>query len=150
VTLSSTYDTYGNRASLRDNLSSAGATSFAYDGMTRMTTITTSYGGTAGPQVALGYDMAGNMTSLSRTIAGSGTAVNTSLAYDAANRLTSITNQTGGGTALDAQSYAYDAANRVSNSKGSLLIPGALCGVWVLLISPNVAPPLSDPFSQAC
>ena len=42
-----------------------------------MTNISTSYGGTAGPQVTLTYDDGGRLTNLSRTIGGTGTEVNT-------------------------------------------------------------------------
>jgi RHS repeat-associated protein len=63
------------------------------------------------------------MTSESRTIGGSGTAVTTSFAYDNANRLTTITHQTGGGTALATYVYAYDSANRLTtetNAEGTV------------------------------
>ncbi len=51
VTLNSGYDATHDRTSLTDNLSSQGITTFGYDAGQRLTTITTSYGGTAGPQV---------------------------------------------------------------------------------------------------
>jgi YD repeat-containing protein len=63
-------------------------TTYTYDADERVTGIQTSYGGTAGPQLAVGYDSGGRITSESRTIGGSGTAVNTSFSYDAADRQT--------------------------------------------------------------
>ncbi len=54
VTLTSGYDKVHNRTSLADNLSSAGLTTFQYDAANRLTTITTSQGGTSGPQVVFG------------------------------------------------------------------------------------------------
>ncbi len=67
---------------------------------------TTSYGGTAGPQVAFNYDNGRPADVELRTDrAGSGNSVNTSYGYDAANRQTTITDQvymppvgSGGGT----------------------------------------------------
>jgi YD repeat-containing protein len=70
-----------------------------------LTTIAQSFGGTNGPQVVMSYDSGGRMTSESRTISGSGTAVNTTISYDDADRVTTITHQTGGGTAL--ATYVY-------------------------------------------
>ena len=94
------------------------------------TTIAASYGGTAGPQVALGYDPGNRLTSISRTIGGSGVEVSTTLSYDAANRLTTITdgsydpNGSGGGTTpLATYVYGYDNANRVTtevNAEGTV------------------------------
>ena len=87
-----------------------------------MTKVATSYGGTAGPQVAFGYDSGGRMTSADRTIGGSGDSVNTSYGYDAANRQTTITDSvhipmgSGGGTTTPIATfvYSYDNANRVT------------------------------------
>jgi RHS repeat-associated protein len=114
VTLTYGYDQFHNRTSIADSLSSQGLTTLQYDNAYRLTTITTSYGGTSGPQVVFGYDSGNRLTSESRTIGNAGTAVNTSLVYDNANRLGTITHQTGGGTALAAYVYAYDNANRLT------------------------------------
>ena len=102
---------------MRDNLSSQGITSYVYDAGERLTTITTSYGGTAGPQVVTSYDPANRITSESRTIGGSGTAVATSFSYDAANRQTTIADQVTGGSALATYVYSYDNADRVTSEK---------------------------------
>ena len=51
VTLTYSYDQLGDETSVTDSLSSQGITTYAYDADQRMTSITTSYGGTAGPQV---------------------------------------------------------------------------------------------------
>jgi RHS repeat-associated protein len=132
VTLTSGYDPNHDLTSLADNLSSAGLTTLQYDAAFRLTTITTSYGGTAGPQVVLGYDPGNRDTSISRTIGGSGTQVNTTLVYDAANRLTTILDGSntpgsgsGGGTstAIATYVYGYDNANRVTtevNAEGTV------------------------------
>ena len=82
----------------------------------------TSFGGTAGPQVALGYDSGGRLTSADRTIGGSGDSVNTTYGYDAANRQTTITDSlhvpsgSGGGTTTPIATYVYgyDSASRVT------------------------------------
>ena len=123
MTLTSGYDPFHNRTSLTDNLSNAGVTTFSYDAAFRLTTIAVKYGTSNGPQVVLGYDAANRETSISRTIGGSGTAVNTSFSYDNANRLTTITDQTGGGTHLATYVYGYDNANRVTtevNAEGTV------------------------------
>ena len=68
VTLTSGYDPFHDRTTLADNLTNAGLTTFSYDAAFRLTTVAASYGGTAGPQVVLGYDSGGLVTSISRTI----------------------------------------------------------------------------------
>lgn len=133
VTLTAGYDAYGNRTSLTDNLASVGRTTFAYDSSNRLTTITQSSGGTAGPQVVFGYDSGGRLTTENRTIGGSGTAVNSTIAYDAANRITTIQHAkvvanffppgTFTVTPLATFVYGYDNANRLTsetNAEGSV------------------------------
>ncbi len=124
VTLSSGYDAYHDRTSLTDNITgNVGVTTFQYDPAFRLTNISASYNGSAGPQVVLGYDPGNRLTSIDRTIGGSGTAVNTSIVYDAANRVGTITDQTGTGTALSTYVYGYDNANRVTtevNAEGTV------------------------------
>jgi RHS repeat-associated protein len=124
ITLTSTYNAQNERTNLSDNLSSAGSTTFAYDAGERLTTITTSYGGTAGPQVVYSYDAANRMTSIVRTVGGAGTQVISSFNYDAANRQTTIiheayTPSSGGGTVtgLATYVYSYDSANRVTSEQ---------------------------------
>jgi RHS repeat-associated protein len=122
VTLTYGYDPGGNLTSVTDNLSSIGRTTYVYDAANRLTTITQSFGGTAGPQVLLGYDPGNRLTSINRTIGGTGTAVTTSLAYDTANRLTTITSQVAGGSSLASYAYQYDPGDRViheSNTDGA-------------------------------
>ena len=114
MTLTSFYDQLNARVGLSDNLTSAGVTIYAYDAAHRLTTITRSYGGVAGPQVAYGYDPGNRVTSEARTIGGSGTAMTTSLAYDVADRLTTLTHQVSGGSALATYAYGYDNANRLT------------------------------------
>jgi RHS repeat-associated protein len=114
VLLSYTYDQNHNLTSVRDNLSSQGVTSYAYDAGFRLTTTTTSYGGTAGPQVLITYAPKNQISSESRTIGGSGTAVNTSFSYDAADRQTTITDYGSGESSLATYVYSYDDAGRVT------------------------------------
>jgi RHS repeat-associated protein len=99
---------------LTDDFASVGRTTYSYDALDRLTTVTRSAGGVAGPQVVFGYDLASNRTSLSRTVGGAGTAVNTTYSYDALDRLTTLTHQTGTGTSLAGFSYAYDSASRLT------------------------------------
>jgi YD repeat-containing protein len=123
VLLSYTYDPAGSETTITDNLTSAGITSVTYDADERVSEVATSYGGTAGPQVAYGYDSGGRLTSADRTIGGSGDSVNTTYGYDAANRQTTITDAlyvppvgSGGGTTTPIATYVYgyDSANRVT------------------------------------
>jgi YD repeat-containing protein len=66
---------------------------YAFDAAQQLTTITTSYGGTAGPQVAYTYDDASRLTAISRQIGSSDTAteVNTTIGYDNDNRVVTMT-----------------------------------------------------------
>jgi len=125
VLLSYTYDPSRNETSVTGNLSSAGITTLSYDLDERVTTVATSYGGTAGPVVTYSYDAASRLTSSTGTIGTDGTAVSTSISYDAANRETTIvddvtTYTSGGGfggstSPLATYVYTYDEANRVTS-----------------------------------
>ncbi len=121
VTLSYVNDPSGNPLQVSDNLTSQGIITSSYDPNERVIGIQSSYGGAAGPQVAVTYDSGGRITSQSRTIGGAGTSVNTSYSYDAANRQTTITDQAvtsgSGGTTITpigTYVYSYDQANRVT------------------------------------
>ncbi len=114
VTLTSGYNAQHSLTSVADNLTSVGLTTLSYDAGQRLTTITTSYGGTAGPQVVTSYAPNNQISSQSRTIAGSGTQVNTTYMYDAADRQTTITDYVSGGSALATYVYSYDHASRVT------------------------------------
>ncbi len=119
MTLSLQYDPSGNVTQITDNLSNQGITTFTYDGDERVDNIAASYGGTAGPQIAITYDSGGQIASESRTIGGSGLEVITSFSYDAAERETTITNEdytpgSGGSTTpLSTYVYSYDKASLV-------------------------------------
>ena len=52
VTLTYSYDQLGDETSVTDSLSSQGITTYTFNAAQQMTEITTSYGGTAGPQVS--------------------------------------------------------------------------------------------------
>ena len=115
VTLTSTYNPQNNLASVTDNVSgNVGITTDQYDSGERLTTITTSYNGTAGPQIVTTYTANNQISAQSRTIGGSGTAVNTTYQYDSAERQTTITDYVSGGSALATYLYSYDNANRVT------------------------------------
>ncbi len=115
VTLTSTYNPQNNLASVTDNVSgNVGITTYLYDAGQRLTTITTSYNGTSGPEIVTAYAPNNQISAQLRTIGGSGTAVNTSYGYDAADRQTTITDYVSGGSALATYVYSYDNANRVT------------------------------------
>ena len=108
---------------MTDNLSSQGITTYSYNALEQVTGITTSYGGTAGPQLNYTYTPDGQISSQTRTIGGSGMEVNTTYQYDAADRQTTIADWTynpssgGGSTNLATYVYTYDQANRVTSEK---------------------------------
>ncbi len=124
MTLTSTYDSLGNRATLSDGLSSAGVITYSYDSMHQMTGIASSYGGTTGPQVSFTYDNAGRMTKIARTagyviVSGPfhsmGTlTLDSTLSYDAASRLTTIIHDGSGSTVLETYTYDYNAASELT------------------------------------
>ena len=117
VTLTSGYNAQHSLTSVSDNVSgNVGLTTYLYDAGQRLTTITTSYGGTAGPQVVTSYAANNQISAQSRTIGGSGTAVNTSYSYDASDRQTTITDYVpgSGGSALATYVYSYDKSSRVT------------------------------------
>ena len=100
LTLTYSYDPSGDITSVTDSLSGSGATgqgiaTYVYDNALRLTTITQSIGGTAGPEVTMTYDSAGLMTTITRSIAGTGDDVYTTYGYDSAENLTTISNQFG-------------------------------------------------------
>ena len=62
---------------MKDSLSGSGAlgqgiTTYVYDNALRLTTVTQSAGGTAGPEVTMTYDAAGNLTKEFLSNAGTG------------------------------------------------------------------------------
>ena len=115
MTLTSGYDSEHDLTSVVDNVSgNIGTTTYAYDLGQRLTTITTSYGGTSGPEVVTSYAANDQISVQSRTIGGSGTAVNTSYSYDSVDRETTITDYVSGGSALATYVYSYDNGNRVT------------------------------------
>ena len=115
VTLTSGYNAQHSLTSVVDNISgNIGTTTYAYDLGQRLTTITTFFAGTAGPQVVTSYAPNNQISAQSRTIGGSGTAVTTSYSYDLGDRQTTITDYVSGGAALATYVYSYDNANRVT------------------------------------
>ena len=124
VTLTYSYDQLGDETSVTDSLSSQGITTYAYDVAQRLTTITTSYGGSAGPQVTYTYDGANRLTAIARTD-GSAAGVYATIVYDNANRVVSIvdyshlaTTHSGyNNTPLVTYVYSYDDASRVTSEQ---------------------------------
>ena len=122
VTLTYGYNAADHRTSRVDNLSSAGRTTYVYDSVQRLTTISQSFGGSAGPQVGLAYDAANRLTGVDRT-AGSGGDIHTAYVYDSAGNVGTITHSIAGRSSLATFAYAYDAANRLThetNAEGSV------------------------------
>jgi RHS repeat-associated protein len=118
VTLTSGYNAQHSLTSVTDNISgNVGRTTYVYDAGQRLATITSSYNGTAGPQIITSYAPNNQISTQSRTIGGSGTAVNTTYQYDAGDRQTTITDYVSGGSALATYVYTYDQANRVTSEK---------------------------------
>ena len=108
--------------------SNACLTTSSYDLANQLSSIAQSFGGSSGPQLALGYDAGNRLTSESRTIGGSGAQVNTTFAYDLANRLTTIAhgsavyNNIPPGwivTPLATYAYGYDNANRATSEQNA-------------------------------
>jgi RHS repeat-associated protein len=97
VTLTYGYDPDGDVTSIEDSLSGTGATgqgltTYVYDPALLLTTITQSFGGTAGPQVIDSYNPGGQITGSVRSI-GAGTAtVNTTYVYNLSGALDDINN----------------------------------------------------------
>ena len=80
-----------------------------------MVEVTTDWG--YGPQIDVTYDSGGRITSESRTVGGTGVAVNTTISYDAANLETGITDKAVNGgltTMVASYSYGYDSADLVT------------------------------------
>jgi RHS repeat-associated protein len=130
VALTVGYYDSNERASLTDNLSSVGITSYGYDSAFRLASVATDFNSSPN-QIDFAYDAAGNLTSIFRStshgLAIDQTPVTTSFTYDAANRVTAITDQiTSLGnppTAIDAQSYGYNASSDMTsetNAEGSV------------------------------
>jgi RHS repeat-associated protein len=124
VTLTYSHDQLGDETSVTDSLSSQGLTTYSYDLAQRMTTITTSYGGTAGPQVVNTYDAGNRLTTIVRTVGPNFPGVNANIWYDNANRVVTIVDfshvastQHSGyvDTSLATYVYGYDNANRVTS-----------------------------------
>jgi RHS repeat-associated protein len=125
ITLTSGFDAFGNRTTLYDSLSNTGRTTYTYDSAFRLVTIARDFYDartttlTSGPQVDYQYDAANRLTSQSRTLDGSGTAVATTFSYDNADRLTTLTHQVTGGAALATYVYGYDNANRLTSEQNA-------------------------------
>jgi len=90
-----TYYASGQRASMADG---TGTTTYQYDALDRPTTVTNG----AGQRVGYGYDLAGNLTTLSYPDSSVITRT-----YDAANRFVAVTDAQGQTTR-----FGYDAADR--------------------------------------
>jgi RHS repeat-associated protein len=122
LTLTSGYDSLGNRTSLTESLGSqtqtTASTTYNFDGASRMTgaSMMIGSGQTAvqGPQVTLSYDGASNLTQITRKVATNGPTITSNLAYNNDNQVTSIAHL-GGSTPLASYGYTLDAAGRVTH-----------------------------------
>jgi RHS repeat-associated protein len=126
VTLTYSYDQLGDETSLTDSLASQGLTTYSYDLAQRLTTITASYGGTAGPQVLYTYDPANRLTNIWRSVSNNSDSIGTTYTYDNADRVVTISHvlkAPNGGhsgytiTPLATYVYGYDNANRVTSEQ---------------------------------
>jgi RHS repeat-associated protein len=103
------YDAASNRTGFTDPES--GSTSYAYDTLNRLQTLTPPTAFTASGNFGFGYDALNRRTSLTRP-----NSVNTSYSYDNLSRLSSVTHAKSG-TTLDGASYGLDyAGNRTSRT----------------------------------
>ncbi len=129
VTLTYGYDPSGDLTSVTDNLSGSGGagqgiTSYVYDNALRLTTITQSLGGVAGPQIVNSYDSGGLITGTSTTIGGTSERVNAGNTYDADNELVQTVHSLHppagsppppGGGGFDTDLYTVDPAGRITS-----------------------------------
>ena len=102
-----TYDLNGNRTSMIDP---TGLTTYSYDALNRLTSMTNNKGQTA----TFSYDALGRRTSMTHA-----NGVVTNYTYDAASQLLSLSHQLGAST-IDSFTYAYDkVGNRQSKADTS-------------------------------
>jgi hypothetical protein len=83
-----------------------------------MTSETTSGPGT-GPRVDYSYDNANRVTTIARTIGGSGRKIDSLFSYDNANRLTTLTHQVSGGLTHPHFPAASIVAQRILRKRSS-------------------------------
>jgi hypothetical protein len=105
---------------MSDSLSNVGRTTYVYDIANRLTTLSQSFGSTAGPQVVFGYDPGGRVTTMTRSI-GPTSYFTTTITYDTVNRVTGINNFIGSGRFIisyGSDGYGYDPASRVNGAGG--------------------------------
>ena len=118
VSMAMSYDADGNRLTLTDSL--GGSQSSTYDGLDRLTSRTQTAPGVQGVRAAWGYDAAGDVATLTRSVQAAGggawaAAGSTATARDALSRVTDITTKSASGVALSGYSYAYDAGDRLTS-----------------------------------
>jgi RHS repeat-associated protein len=131
VTLTYSYDQLGDETSVTDSLTGSGAagqgiTTYTYSAAQQVTGITTSYGGTSGPQVSYTYDNASRLTNISRSVSSVEAFINTTIIYDNANRVVTMTDGANVfkptmfgwvNTPLATYVYSYDNASRVTSEQ---------------------------------
>ena len=109
---------------MTDSLSSQGITTYTYSAAQQLTSISTSYGGTSGPQVTFTYDNASRLTNISRSVSSVEAYINTTISYDNANRVVTMTDGANVfvpedfgyvNTQLATYVYSYDSASRVTS-----------------------------------
>jgi YD repeat-containing protein len=116
VLLTLSYDAFGNRTNLQDNLS--GNVASDYDADNRLTSGNMTVGSTQGPQATLAYDAASRPTGVTRKVTTSGASIASAFSYDNANRLTTITHTSSAAGALATYGYSYDVAGQLTQYTG--------------------------------
>ena len=101
VTLTNTYNALSERTALADSL--GGSQSYAYDGASRLTRLTTP----ASVVVDLAYDPAGRLTQITRP-----NGVNTTIGYDPTGRLATLTH---GAPPVASFTYGYDLVGNITS-----------------------------------
>jgi RHS repeat-associated protein len=110
VVLTYSYDHFGNRTSLTDNLN--GSIAYSYDTDNRLTSASMTLSSTQGPQITLAYDPASRLTGVTRFVTSSGASISSVFSYDQVDRLTGITHTSSSAGALATYTYGYDAASQ--------------------------------------
>ncbi|MDB9525365.1 hypothetical protein PN498_05150, partial [Oscillatoria sp. CS-180] len=117
VTFNHAYDAVDNRTQTTDTIAGtlSGITDYTYDGLDRMTQVQQGGTGVQPKRVEMGYNVASELTSLSRFAGAEGTTpvATTSYSYDGTGRLAQLTHATATAPIADYQ-FSYDAANRLT------------------------------------
>jgi RHS repeat-associated protein len=111
------YEPLGHRTSLTDNL--GGTVNYTYDLAARLTNLSMTVNMVQGPNVAVNYDDADRINTITRTM-GTGigfTSIVSTITHDNADRVTGIVHTTPSQT-LASFSYTFDAAHELTDYSG--------------------------------